>query len=172
MSAIVPFAEVSRATQGSSEWTTPIGKLLVSLDTCFASVDGRPVHLTHKEYGILQLLCLRKGTTVTKQMLYNHLYSGMGGPHPKIIDVFVCKLRKKLVELTGGEDYIGTVWGRGYILRDSAATSIQRTSDGTTKPAHPSRYDPTGADDPAAALTLRAVPELYHEPGRSIGDHQ
>jgi len=170
MSAIVPFAEVSRATQGSSEWTTPIGKLLVSLDTCFASVDGRPVHLTHKEYGILQLLCLRKGSTVTKQMLYNHLYSGMTGPHPKIIDVYVCKLRKKLVELTG-EDYIGTVWGRGYILRDPAATAIQSTSDGTAKPAHPSRYDAAGADDPAAALTLRAVPELHDEPGRSLDDH-
>ena len=69
MTAIAPAAEVSRAAESSPEWTIITGKLLVHLDTRFASVDGRPVHLTHKEHGILQLLCLRKGTTVTKQML-------------------------------------------------------------------------------------------------------
>jgi two-component system cell cycle response regulator CtrA len=124
MTAIAPAAEVSRAAEGSPEWTILTGKLLVNLDTRFASVDGRPVHLTRKEYGILQLLCLRKGTIVTKQMFLDHLYSGMKEPHLKIIDVFVCKLRKKLIELTGGKDYIVTVWGRGYIFLDPAATGV------------------------------------------------
>jgi two-component system, cell cycle response regulator CtrA len=124
MTAIAPAGEVSRAAEGSPEWTIPTGKLLVNLDTRFASVDGRPVHLTRKEYGILQLLCLRKGTIVTKQMFLNHLYSGMKEPDLKIIDVFVCKLRKKLIELTGGKDYICTVWGRGYILLDPTATAV------------------------------------------------
>jgi two-component system, cell cycle response regulator CtrA len=124
MTAIAPAAEVSRAVEGSPEWTITTGELLVNLDTRFASVDGRPVHLTRKEYGILQLLCLRKGTIVTKQMFLDHLYSGMKEPHLKIIDVFVCKLRKKLIELTGGKDYIGTAWGRGYILLDPAATAV------------------------------------------------
>jgi two-component system, cell cycle response regulator CtrA len=124
MTAIAPAAEVSRAAEGSPEWTITTGELLVNLDTRFASVDGRPVHLTRKEYGILQLLCLRKGTIVTKQMFIDHLYSGMKEPDLKIIDVFVCKLRKKLIELTGGKDYIGTVWGRGYILLDPAATAV------------------------------------------------
>jgi two-component system cell cycle response regulator CtrA len=124
MTAIAPAAEVSRAAEGSPEWTIPTGKLLVNLDTRFASVDGRPVHLTRKEYGILQLLCLRKGTIVTKQMFLYHLYSGMKEPDLKIIDVFVCRLRKKLIKLTGGKNYIGTVWGRGYILRDPAATAV------------------------------------------------
>jgi two-component system cell cycle response regulator CtrA len=124
MTAIATAAEVSRAAEGSPESTIPKGKLLVNLDTRFASVDGRPVHLTRKEYGILQLLCLRKGTIVTKQMFLNHLYSGMKEPDLKIIDVFVCKLRKKLIELTGGKDYIGTVWGRGYILLDPTATAV------------------------------------------------
>ena len=121
MTAIVPAAEVSPAAEGSSEWTIPTGELLVNLDTRFASVDGRPVHLTDREYGILQLLCLRKGTTVTKQMFLNHLYGGMREPHLKIIDVFVCKLRKKLAESTGGKDYIETIWGRGYMLREPVA---------------------------------------------------
>ena len=124
MTAIAPAAEVSRAAEGSPEWTIATGDLLVKLDTCFASVDGRPVHLTRKEYGILQLLCLRKGTIVTKQMFLDHLYSGMKEPHLKIIDVFVCKLRKKLIELTGGKDCIVTVWGRGYIFLDPAATGV------------------------------------------------
>ena len=124
MTAIAPAAEVSRAAEGSPEWTIPSGKLLVNLDTRFASVDGRPVHLTRKEYGILQLLCLRKGTIVTKQMFLHHLYSGMKEPDLKIIDVFVCRLRKKLIKVTGGKNYIGTVWGRGYILRDPAATAV------------------------------------------------
>ena len=123
MTAIVPAAEVSPAAEGSSEWTIPTGKLLVNLDTRFASVDGRSVHLTRKEYGVLQLLCLRKGTIVTKQMFLNHLYSGTKEPDLRIIDVFVCKLRKKLIELTGGKDYIGTVRGRGYILLDPTQPS-------------------------------------------------
>jgi two-component system cell cycle response regulator CtrA len=117
-------AGVLRAAEGSPEWTIPTSKLLVNLDTRFASVDGRPVHLTCKEYGILQMLCLRKGTIETNQMFLYHLYSGMKEPDRKIIDVFVCKLRKKLIELTDGKDYIGTIWGRGCVLLDPAATAV------------------------------------------------
>src|SRR6516162_4178426 len=124
MTAIAPAVEVSRAAECSPECTIPTGKLLVNLDTRFASVDGRPVHLTRKEYGILQLLCLRRGTIVTKQMFLHHLYSGTKEPDLKIIDVFVCRLRKKLIKLTGGKNYIGTVWGRGYVLHDPGATAV------------------------------------------------
>jgi two-component system cell cycle response regulator CtrA len=53
-------------------------------------------------------------------MFMNHLYGGMAEPELKIIDVFVCKLRKKLTAATAGENYIETVWGRGYVLHDSA----------------------------------------------------
>ncbi len=81
-------------------------------------VEGQPLHLTGKEYGILELLSLRKGTTLTKEMFLNHLYGGMDEPELKIIDVFVCKLRHKLKASTGGDSYIETVWGRGYVLRD------------------------------------------------------
>ena len=81
-------------------------------------VDSQPIHLTGKEYGILELLSLRKGTTLTKEMFLNHLYGGIDEPELKIIDVFVCKLRKKLASATQGVNYIETVWGRGYVLRD------------------------------------------------------
>ena len=76
------------------------------------------MHLTGKEYQMLELLSLRKGTTLTKEMFLNHLYGGMDEPELKIIDVFICKLRKKLAAATDGEHYIETVWGRGYVLRD------------------------------------------------------
>jgi two-component system cell cycle response regulator CtrA len=111
---------IVRRSKGHPESTIRTGKLLVNLDSRVVSVDQNPLHLTAKEYGILELLSLRKGTTLTKEMFLNHLYGGMDEPELKIIDVFVCKLRKKLAQATGGEHYIETVWGRGYVLRDPA----------------------------------------------------
>jgi len=101
-----------------SESAIRTGRLVVNLNTRVVSVDDQPVHLTGKEYGILELLSLRKGTTLTKEMFLNHLYGGMNEPEQKIIDVFICKLRKKLAIASGGQDYIETVWGRGYVLRE------------------------------------------------------
>jgi two-component system cell cycle response regulator CtrA len=80
-------------------------------------VGGQRVHLTGKEYQILELLTLRKGTTLTKEMFLTNLYGGMDEPEIKIIDVFICKLRKKLASASNGKNYIETVWGRGYVLR-------------------------------------------------------
>ncbi len=109
---------VVRRSKGHSESVIRTGKLTVNLDTSTVEVDGQPLHLTGKEYGILQLLSLRKGTTLTKEMFLNHLYGGMEERTLKIIDVYICKLRKKLAAATEGENYIETVWGRGYVLRD------------------------------------------------------
>ena len=109
---------IVRRSKGHSDSLITTGKLMVNLDTRTVEVEGAPLHLTGKEYGILELLSLRKGTTLTKEMFLNHLYGGMDEPELKIIDVFVCKLRKKLTVATGGENYIETVWGRGYVLRD------------------------------------------------------
>ena len=39
----------------------------------------------------------------------------MDEPDVKIIDVFMCKMRKKLANASGGRNYIETVWGRGYV---------------------------------------------------------
>ncbi len=109
---------IVRRSKGHSDSLIKTGKLTVNLDTRTVDIDGQPLHLTGKEYGILELLSLRKGTTLTKEMFLNHLYGGMDEPELKIIDVFVCKLRKKLTAATAGENYIETVWGRGYVLRD------------------------------------------------------
>lgn len=113
---------IVRRSKGHSESLIRTGRLTVNLDARTVDVDGQPLHLTGKEYGILELLSLRKGTTLTKEMFLNHLYDGMDEPELKIIDVFVCKLRKKLAQATSGDNYIETVWGRGYVLRDPAET--------------------------------------------------
>lgn len=115
---IARIQAIVRRAKGHSDSVIQTGKLKVNLDTRTVEVDNQPLHLTGKEYGILELLSLRKGTTLTKEMFLNHLYGGMDEPELKIIDVFVCKLRKKLSAATGGDNYIETVWGRGYVLRD------------------------------------------------------
>jgi len=115
---IARIQAIVRRAKGHSDSIIRTGKLMVNLDTRTVEVSSQPIHLTGKEYGILELLSLRKGTTLTKEMFLNHLYGGMDEPELKIIDVFVCKLRKKLSAATGGDNYIETVWGRGYVLRD------------------------------------------------------
>ena len=109
---------IIRRSKGHAQSVIRTGKINVNLDAKTVDAEGKSVHLTGKEYQMLELLSLRKGTTLTKEMFLNHLYGGMDEPELKIIDVFICKLRKKLSEATGGENYIETVWGRGYVLRD------------------------------------------------------
>lgn len=105
-------------SKGHAQSIIKTGVVAGDLDAKTVKVEGSPVHLTGKEYEMLELLSLRKGTTLTKEMFLNHLYGGMDEPELKIIDVFICKLRKKLSEATGGDNHIETVWGRGYVLRD------------------------------------------------------
>jgi two-component system cell cycle response regulator CtrA len=112
---------IIRRSKGHSQSVIRTGAVNVNLDAKTVDVGGATVHLTGKEYQMLELLSLRKGTTLTKEMFLNHLYGGMDEPELKIIDVFICKLRKKLAEATGGQNYIETVWGRGYVLREPAA---------------------------------------------------
>jgi two-component system, cell cycle response regulator CtrA len=109
---------IIRRSKGHAQSVIRTGKIAVNLDAKTVEAEGQAVHLTGKEYQMLELLSLRKGTTLTKEMFLNHLYGGMDEPELKIIDVFICKLRKKLSVATEGDNYIETVWGRGYVLRD------------------------------------------------------
>ena len=130
---------IVRRLKGHSQSVIKTGLLSVNLDTKTVEVDTQRVHLTGKEYAMLELLSLRKGTTLTKEMFLNHLYGGIDEPELKIIDVFICKLRKKLAAATDGSNYIETVWGRGYVLRDpsgeSAAAAVE--AETATKKAAP-----------------------------------
>ena len=114
---------IIRRSKGHSQSIINTGKIAVNLDAKTVEVDEERVHLTGKEYQMFELLSLRKGTTLTKEMFLNHLYGGMDEPELKIIDVFICKLRKKLQQATNGNHYIETVWGRGYVLRDPRPSS-------------------------------------------------
>jgi two-component system, cell cycle response regulator CtrA len=109
---------VIRRTQGKEPTVITVDDLSVNLDAKTAEVAGNRVHLTGKEYELLEMLAVRKGTTLTKEMILNQLYGGMDEPSLKIIDVFVCKLRKKLATASGGKNYVATTWGRGYSLAD------------------------------------------------------
>ena len=115
-----------RGSARKRQSTIRTGDLVVDLKTRVISVHDKAVRVTCKEYCIFELLSVHKGAIVTKQTLLDHLYDGVDAPELKIIDVFVCNLRKKLVQATGGQHYIETVWGRGYILRDPAATGATR----------------------------------------------
>ncbi len=110
---------ILRRSKGYAAPVVQVSNLQLNLDSREVTVENRPVHLTGKEYSILELLVLRKGVVLTKDAFLNHLYGGMDEPEMKIIDVFICKLRKKL-QLAGAGNLIGTIWGRGYMLRDDA----------------------------------------------------
>ena len=111
---------IVRRSKGYSQPSLRCGVLQLNLDSREVLVSGQNVHLTGKEYAILELLVLRKGMVLTKEVFLNHLYGGMDEPEMKIIDVFICKLRKKLAD-AGAPNVIGTVWGRGYMVRDALA---------------------------------------------------
>ena len=119
---------IIRRSKGHAQSVIRTGEINVNLDAKTVDVNGEMVHLTGKEYQMLELLSLRKGTTLTKEMFLNHLYGGMDEPELKIIDVFICKLRKKLAEATGGHNHIETVWGRGYVLREPILQSQRRVA--------------------------------------------
>jgi two-component system cell cycle response regulator CtrA len=138
---------VVRRAKGFSQSNLTVGELTLNLGSREATVSGTPVHLTGKEYAILELLMLRKGMVMTKEAFLNHLYGGMDEPEVKIIDVFICKLRKKLAQ-AGADNVIGTVWGRGYMMRDPAT---QPSSAAAKKP------QPAAALSTAPAALARAA---------------
>jgi two-component system cell cycle response regulator CtrA len=124
---------ICRRSKGFSQPTVQLGRMELNLDSRTVLIDGRVVDLTGKEYAILELLVLRKGMILTKEMFLNHLYGGMDEPEVKIIDVFICKLRKKLAK-AGADGVVGTIWGRGYIVREPS------TPDGFAPGYDPLQY--------------------------------
>lgn len=115
---------VVRRNNGHISEKVQVGEMVLDLTARTVSAKGSPVALTCKEYDLLEALALRKGRTLDKDTLLSLLYGGLDEPNIKIIDVFVCKLRKKLTDALDGACPIQTVWGRGYILRDPADASL------------------------------------------------
>lgn len=109
---------IVRRSKGLADPIVRTGAMEINLNSKIVTIGGKVLHLTSKEYALLELLALRKGTTINKEQFLNHLYGGMDEPEMKIIDVFLCKIRRKIEKLSDGVEYIETVWGRGYILKD------------------------------------------------------
>jgi two-component system cell cycle response regulator CtrA len=116
---------IVRRCKGHAQSVIQTGDLTVNLGTKTVEVTGSSVHLTGKEYRMLELLCLRRGVTLSKEVFLNQLYGGRVEPEPKVIDVFICKLRKKLANASGGKNYIETIWGRGYVLREPCEEEVR-----------------------------------------------
>ncbi len=140
---------IVRRSKGFAQPSLRVGPLVLNLDSREVLVDGAPVHLTGKEYAILELLVLRKGMVLTKEAFLNHLYGGMDEPEMKIIDVFICKLRRKLAD-AGAGNLIGTVWGRGYMMRDAPVHAGSQT-------APPAKAAPAAPGIPALAAVAGAA---------------
>ncbi len=136
---------IVRRSRGHSQSVIQTGKIRLNLNARTVHVDGRFVHMTPREYGLLELLSLRKGYSLTKETMLDHLYVDMDEPQPKIIDVFVCKLRQKIANATGGDSYIHTVWGHGYMLCDPEADFSGET---------PGTLHQTPAEGPALASSV------------------
>lgn len=115
---IARIQAIVRRSKGNATSKLKVGKIALDMDNRAVEIAGKPLNLTSKEYSILELLMLRKGTPIKKETFLAHLYGGIDEPEIKIIDVFVCKLRKKIEEMTGGENYVETLWGRGYCFKD------------------------------------------------------
>lgn len=110
---------VVRRFKGHPDSVVRIGALEINFSQKNVTVLGQKLALTAKEYALMELLALRKGGVLSKEQILNHLYGGIDEPEMKIIDVFLCKIRRKIEKLSGGQHYIHTVWGRGYVLKES-----------------------------------------------------
>lgn len=136
---VVRLKALARRAEGHPSSIIRVGELQLNLDNQSIEARGHPLELTGKEYQILAFLILRKGATVTKGNFLNRLYTGLDEPEEKIIDVFMCKIRKKLVEMLGeeGKNYIETIWGRGYVLRDPT-----KTTPAASQESYPTSQEP------------------------------
>ena len=95
------------------------GRLAVDQSQRLIRIDGHPIGITEMEYRVLELLAYARNNVVTRTMLLKHLYRRADDqPQPKIIDVFISKLRKKLRNASSGAEFIETIPQRGWILRD------------------------------------------------------
>ncbi|MGF1476743.1 MAG: response regulator transcription factor [Geminicoccaceae bacterium] len=127
---IARLHSIVRRAKGHADSVIRTGRMAIDLASRTVEIDGKPLRVTGKEYGILELLALRKGMTLTKDTFLDHLYGGMDEPEQKIIDVFICKLRKKIADLTPDYKGIETVWGRGYVLKDQPGSNPQLAEEG------------------------------------------
>jgi two-component system, cell cycle response regulator CtrA len=119
---------IVRRSQGHTNSTLRLGPVELSLDRRELRIHGAQLHISRREFAVLELLFLKQGVILNKTAFLNHLYCGADEPDMKTIDVIICRLRKKLAT-AGVPTLIDTVWGCGYILRDPGATPPMITAE-------------------------------------------
>ena len=107
-----------RRTHGHSSATVNVGNLIEDLSCNYAKIGDTRLDLTAKEFCIIEFLALRKGAILSTDAFLNHLYGGIDAPEPKIVDVFMCKLCRKIADAGASGVVIDTIWVHGYILRE------------------------------------------------------
>jgi two-component system cell cycle response regulator CtrA len=105
-----------------SAWIT-CGNITLDQANGAVTVDGRAVRVTKREFDVLELLLLRRGTLVSKDDFLQRLYGSEDGPDSRTLDVFICKLRRKLAA-AGAAEFIRTAWGRGYMAEEPPVAGI------------------------------------------------
>ncbi|MGI9452573.1 MAG: response regulator transcription factor [Geminicoccaceae bacterium] len=138
---IVRLKAMIRRSKGHAGSVIRIGRMAIDLGSRTVEIDDKPLHVTAKEYSILELLALRRGMTLTKETFLDHLYGGMDEPEQKIIDVFICKLRKKIAAVSGHQTAIRTIWGRGYVLEEAETSATGLAEDPRPFSGHPGSVD-------------------------------
>lgn len=119
---------IIRRSEGRSASIAKFDKMVINFDTRIVEINEKPISLTNTEYNILELLAIKKGRVLEKEFFLDNLYNNADAPNIKIIDVFICKLRKKLMKASGGDDYIKTVWGRGYMIQDTKDSYLEEVT--------------------------------------------
>jgi len=159
---------IIRRSKGHPDSVITIGRLSIDVNSKVVETNGKALGLTGREYSILELLAIRKGATISKEGFLSHLYGGFGEPEFKIIDVFVCKLRKKLASALDGENYIETVWGRGYRLRDPAQNDAPKNNSTPPdkKPFNGSNTNDGGQESPPPPPVKSSSKSIKNAAGR------
>ena len=113
-------ASLCRRAYGSKQTRLHIGDIAIDTQARTVSRAGQPVGLTAREYLLLEYLARRRGQTVSRTEIENHIYDGQVEPMSKVVDSAICLLRNKLA--AGSEStVIRTRRGFGYEFGETTA---------------------------------------------------
>ena len=100
---------IIRRAAGQAMTQFKIGNVVIDMAARTVTLDGAPVSLTAREYGLVEFLVLRPGEVVTRSQLYESLFDDNEDTLSNLLDVHVSNVRRKL-----GHDFILTRRGHGY----------------------------------------------------------
>lgn len=111
---------IVRRRAGRASPRIEVGEIVLDIDAQTAAVAGDLMRLTRLEYQLLEFLALGVNTVRTKPAILTQLYMLEDEPHSRVVDAYVCRIRREMSRLGADAGLLETVWGRGYMLRDAA----------------------------------------------------